>query len=61
VSLCRFPALSSSIVVAARERSVQNVTDFVSAVHGHRFLLGFVSAVLFDAVPFLAQDCLSSA
>jgi hypothetical protein len=55
-SLCRFLVRSSLIVVAARERSVQDVIDFVSAVHGHRFPLGIFSAVLksrFCSPPFL--------
>jgi hypothetical protein len=55
-----FP-VRSLIAVAAHERSVQDVADFVSAVPGHRFLLGFVSVLLFDVVPFPAQDFLSGA
>jgi hypothetical protein len=52
VSLCRFPVRSSLIVVATHERSVQDVANFVSVVHGHWFPLGFIIAVLFDVVPF---------
>jgi hypothetical protein len=61
MSLCHFPVRSSLIAVAAHERSVQDVAYFVSAVPGHRFLLGFVSVLLFDVVPFPAQDFLSGA